>query len=158
MKLTNRQTSTKTIADLYRSIDRQHCLTITYIGRDGEITVRTIEPHTLRTTSVKVSKTGKVSGGDIVVLAMCRLRDAEIAAKAAAGEDTTKETAEREFHVNRIISYTLHRIGFVLARPEPTEFERPEPAPANDADALFFYELARDRDDADYRPRVRLAA
>jgi hypothetical protein len=49
-------------------------------------------------------------------------------------------------------------MAFVLARPEPTTYERPEPQPADDAQALFFYELARDKDDADYRPRVKLAA
>lgn len=156
MKHTKTQTSTKTLADLYRAIDRQHAVTITYIDRDGDITIRTIEPHTLRTTTVKASKTGQISGGDIVVQAMCRLRAAEITEKAAAGEDVKGQTAEREFHVNRILSYTLHRIGFVLTRPEPTEFERPAPAPADDAQALFLYELARDIDDADYRPRVKL--
>ncbi|MEE1812684.1 hypothetical protein [Streptomyces sp. BE133] len=30
----------------------------------------------------------------------------------------------------------------------------PAPAPTNDAQALFFYELARDQDDADYTPRT----
>jgi hypothetical protein len=40
--------------------------------------------------------------------------------------------------------------------PENTTYQAPEPAPADDAQALFFYELARDQDDADYRPRVRL--
>ena len=156
MKRTAAQTTTKTLADLYRAIDRQHAVTITYMDRNGDTTVRTIEPHELRTTTVTVTKTGEVRGGDIVVLAMCRLRDAELTAKAAAGEDTNGETAEREFHIDRILAYTVHRIGYVLTRPEPTTYERPEPAPADDARALFFYELARDKDDADYRPRVKL--
>lgn len=49
-------------------------------------------------------------------------------------------------------------MAFVLTRPEPTTYERPAPAPADSETALIHFELARDKDDADYRPRVRLAA
>ncbi|MFD9721034.1 WYL domain-containing protein [Streptomyces sp. NPDC059076] len=128
MKHTDRQTSTRTLADLYRALDRQHAITITYLKPgDTEPTVRTIEVHDIRTTK---------SGG-IVIVAMCRLR----------GE-------ERQFHLAGIQTYTLHRMAFVLDRPAPTKYERPNPAPAGNADALFFYELARDQDDVDYTPRI----
>ncbi|MDX3283520.1 hypothetical protein [Streptomyces scabiei] len=157
MKHTAKQTRTKTLADLYRAADRHHAVTITYRDRDGEITVRTVEIHELRTTRVEITKAGEVKGGDIIVVAMCRLRAAELAARADAGEDVQGKTAEREFSLSGILTYTLHRIGFVLTRPEPTVYERPAPAPADNADALYFYELARDKDDADYRPRVRLS-
>lgn len=141
MKLTQRQTTTKTLADLYRALDKQHAVTITYLKPgETEPTVRTIEIHELRTAGLKVAK-GRVTGGGIVIVAMCRLR----------GE-------RREFHLSGLISYTVHRIGYVLTMPANTTYEAPEPAPADDEQALFFYELARDRDDADYRPRVRLAA
>ncbi|NUS82760.1 MAG: hypothetical protein HOY75_08400 [Streptomyces sp.] len=141
MKLTNRQTTTKTLTDLYKALDRRNAVTITYL-KPGEThpTIRTIEIHELRTASLKVTKK-KVSGGGIRIIAMCRLR----------GE-------RREFHLSGILSYTVHRIGYVLTLPDNTTYQQPEPAPADDADALFFYELARDQDDADYRPRVRLAA
>lgn len=129
MKITANQTSTKTLADLYRAIDRQHAVTITYRDADGSESIRTIEPADLRTTE----------DGDIVIVAMCRLR----------GD-------ERNFRISRVHAYTLHRIPFALTRPEPTTYERPAPAPTDDAQALFFYELARDKDDADYRPRVKL--
>ncbi|MFD7995549.1 WYL domain-containing protein [Streptomyces mexicanus] len=131
MKLTNRQPQTRTLADLYRSIDKQHAVTLTYVDDKGEETVRTVEGHELRTTA----------DGDIVLVAMCRLR----------GD-------ERQFRISHIRAYTIHRIGYILERPAPTTYERPAPAPADDVQALFFYELARDKDDADYRPRVRLAA
>jgi hypothetical protein len=157
MRITKNQTVRKTLADLYRAIDNGHVVTLTYTDRDGVTTIRTVEPHTIRTTSVTITKTGEVHGGGFAVIAMCRLRAAELEAAAAAGEDVTGETAEREFQLDRMSEYTVHRMAFVLARPEPTTYERPEPAPADDADALFFYELARDRDDADYRPRVKLA-
>lgn len=137
MKLTKKQTVTKTLADLYRAIDRRQVVTLTYTDRDGVTTIRTVEPFEISTTQ----------DGGIRVHAMCRLAHAE-----------DPNDAERAFNIARISAYTLHRIGFVLERPEPTTYERPEPQPADDAQALFFYELARDKDDADYRPRVRLAA
>jgi predicted DNA-binding transcriptional regulator YafY len=93
MKLTAKQTQTKTLADLYRSIDRQHAVSITYLDENGDETIRTIEPYDIRTTK----------SGSIRVHAMCRLRgDA------------------RSFDVRRITAYTLHRIAFVLDRPEAT--------------------------------------
>jgi predicted DNA-binding transcriptional regulator YafY len=93
MKLTARQPQTKTIADLYRGIDSKRAMTLTYLDEKGEETVRTIEPYDIRTTK----------SGRIQVRAMCRLRgDA------------------RSFYVDQIKAYTLHRIGFVLDRPEAT--------------------------------------
>jgi predicted DNA-binding transcriptional regulator YafY len=93
MKLTSRQPQTKTLADLYRAIDRQHVVTLTYVDADGTETVRTVEPWDIRTTK----------NGRIQLRAGCRLRgDA------------------RSFYVDQVRSYTLHRIGFVLDRPEAT--------------------------------------
>ena len=135
MKRTANQTRTRTLADLYRAIDRRQAVTITYTDRDGVTTIRTVEPFEISTTK----------DGGIRVHAMCRLAHTE-----------NPDDAERAFTLSRISEYTLHRIAFVLTRPEPTVYERPTPAPADDADALFFYELARDPDDADYRPRVKL--
>jgi predicted DNA-binding transcriptional regulator YafY len=132
MRHTNRQTTTRTLTDLYRALDRRTAITITYLKPgDTEPTVRTIEIAEFRTTKA----------GGIVIIAMCRLR-----------------ADERQFHLSGIQAYTLHRIGYVLDRPEPTTYQRPEPAPIHDVDALIAYELARDPDDADYRPRVTLAA
>jgi len=131
MKLTHRQTLTKTLTGLYRAADHRHAVTITYLDTNNDETIRTVEIHEIRTTA----------DGDIVLVAMCRLR----------GD-------ERQFRISRITSYTVHRIAYVLTRPEPTTYERPEPAPADDAQALFYFELARDKDDIDYRPRVHLAA
>lgn len=136
MRLTNRQTSTKTLADLLRALDHRTAVTITYFDIDGTETIRTIELHEVRTN-------GK---GDIEIVAMCRLR-------ASQGEP-----AERKFTVRRIQAYTVHRMAYVLDRPDPTKYERPEPAPVHDETALIHFELARDPDDADYRPRVELAA
>lgn len=93
MRITSQQSTTKTLADLYRALDHQHAITITYLDEDGTETIRTIEPYDIRTTK----------NGHIRVHAMCRLRgDA------------------RSFDVARIVSYTCHRIAFVLDRPEAT--------------------------------------
>lgn len=135
MKHTSRQPLTKTLADLLRAIDHKRAVTITFTDRHGVTTVRTIEPYEISTTS----------DGSLRVHAMCRL---------AHSEDPTD--AERSFNVARISTYTVHRIAFVLERPAPTTYERPQPQPADDATALYYYELARDKDDADYRPRVKL--
>ncbi|MGA5670109.1 WYL domain-containing protein [Streptomyces pseudogriseolus] len=129
MKLVDRQPLTKTLADLFKAIAKQNPVTLTYIDRDGEETIRTVEGYELRTTA----------DGDIALVAMCRLR----------GD-------ERSFRLSRVVSYTVHRMAYVLTRPEPTTYERPAPQPADDAQALYYYELARDKDDADYRPRVKL--
>jgi predicted DNA-binding transcriptional regulator YafY len=93
MKKTAAQATTKTLADLYRSIDRQQAVTITYIDENGGESLRTIEPYDIRTTK----------SGRIQVRAMCRLR----------GE-------ARSFYVDQIRSYTCHRIAFVIDRPEAT--------------------------------------
>jgi predicted DNA-binding transcriptional regulator YafY len=93
MRRTADQATTKTLADLYRAIDRQHAVTITYVDEKGEETVRTIEPYDIRTTK----------NGRIQVRAMCRLRG-----------------NARGFFVDSITAYTCHRIGFVLEQPEAT--------------------------------------
>ncbi|WP_331728961.1 WYL domain-containing protein (plasmid) [Streptomyces sp. NBC_01259] len=128
MRHTNRQATTKTLTDLYRALDHANAVTITYLAPgDTEPTVRTVEIHEVRTTRA----------GGIVIVAMCRLR----------GD-------ERQFAVSGIRAYTVHRMAFVLDRPAPTKYVRPAPAPTADAQALFFYELSRDQDDADYSPRT----
>lgn len=140
MRHTNRQTTTKTLADLYRSLDRRHAVTITYLKPgETEPTVRTIEIHELRTSRVTITKTGEVRGGDIIVIAMCRLR----------GE-------AREFRLSGILAYTVHRIAYVLDRPENTTYEPAATAPRHSETALIHFELERDQDDADYRPRRKL--
>lgn len=126
MRNTAQQTTTKTLADLFRAADRQHAVTITYIDEHNVETIRTIEVHEVRTTSKGIE-----------IVAMCRLR-----------------ATERTFNVGQIRAYTVHRMAYVLDRPTPTKYVRPAPAPVSDAQALFFYELARDQDDADYTPRT----
>src|SRR5687768_197977 len=88
VRITKNQTTNRTLADLYRGMHRQHVVTITHLkAGETEPTIRTIEIHELRTTA----------DGSIVIIAMCRLRQ-----------------AERRFHVSDVLAYTLHKIGFVL--------------------------------------------
>ena len=139
MKHTSRQTSLRTLTDLYRALDHRHVITATFLKEEktdtgkktGHLTedVRSLEIYEIRTTTE----------GHIVFEAMDR------------------QTGEpRTIRVDRLLTYTIHRMTYVLERPEPTTYARPEPAPNNDAQALFLYELARDHDDADYQPRRRL--
>lgn len=116
MKHTHRQTTTRTLTDLGRAIERQHAVTITYLDRNGEQTVRTIEPYEIRT-----AKDGRLG-----VRALCRLRG-----------------NGRTFHVDRIVSYTVHRIGFVLERPEPVTVDG-HTVPLRSAAQLIARELGRD--------------
>jgi len=130
MKHTARQSTTRTLIDLYRAIDHRRAVTITYLDSKGALTVRTIEIHELH------AKTG-----DYEIVAMCRLQN-----------------AERDFSLSGVQAYTVHRMAYVLDRPEPTKYERPAAAPSDDADALYYYELSRDPDDADYKPRALITA
>ena len=141
MRITKNQTTTRTLTDLLRALDHRHAVTITYRDSKGDLTIRTVEIHEAH-----------AKDGDYEIVAMCRLRAEQMKT------DPTIRTAQRTFDVSRIVSYTVHRMAYVLARPEPTTYERPAPAPSDDADALYVYELERDPDDADYRPRVHLAA
>ncbi|MFD8899887.1 WYL domain-containing protein [Streptomyces ardesiacus] len=94
MKLTKNQTAAKTLADLYKAIDKAVVVTITFVDTNGVETIRSVEPWELRTTK----------NGRIQLRAGCRLRgDA------------------RSFAVDQIKAYTVHRgMGFVLDRPEAT--------------------------------------
>jgi len=87
VKLTKNETQTKTLTDLYRAIDKGFVVTLTFVDRDGEETIRTVEGHELRTTT----------DGDVILVAMCRLR----------GD-------ERQFRISRVRAYTVHRMPYVL--------------------------------------------
>ncbi|MFF6844679.1 WYL domain-containing protein [Streptomyces tanashiensis] len=129
MKHTNRQTRLRTLADLYRAIDRQHAVTITYLKHgDTEPTIRTVEPYDIRTTK----------NGGIELYAMCRLRrDA------------------RKFNLDGLLSYTVHRIAFVLDREEPVTVDG-HLIPLRTVAQFVARELGRD-DFPRYRRTLQLA-
>lgn len=141
MRHTNQQASTKTLADLLRAMDHQHAVTLTYTDEHGVQSIRTVEVHEVRTNSKGIE-----------IVAMCRLRAVEMQT------DDRITSAERTFNAAGISAYTVHRMAYVLTRPAPTKYVRPAPAPADNAEALFFYELARDKDDADHTPRTLIQA
>ncbi|ACX71108.1 transcriptional regulator [Streptomyces phage ZL12] len=103
MKNTNRQTVTQTLTDLYKALDKQHVVTLSFLKEEKDDTgkktgrlvedVRSLEIYDIRTTR----------DGRIVVKGMDR----------ATGE-------ARTVRVDRVRAYTVHRIGFVLTRPEAT--------------------------------------
>jgi predicted DNA-binding transcriptional regulator YafY len=93
VKLTKNQTAERTLTDLYRAMDRQQPVTITYTKADGTETIRTIEAYDIRTTTK----------GDVIIKAMDR----------ASGESRT-------FRADRIQAYTTHRTAYVVPREQPT--------------------------------------
>jgi predicted DNA-binding transcriptional regulator YafY len=98
MRHTANETSTQTLTRLIAALDKQQPVTITYIKADGSTTVRTVEIF-----DVVVS-----AAGDILIKAMDR------------------ETGEaRSFRIDRLVSYTVHRTAYVVARPIADE---PRPA------------------------------
>ncbi|MFB8442689.1 WYL domain-containing protein [Streptomyces niveus] len=126
MNHTARQASTRTLSDLIRAMDGKWATTITYIDRDGEESVRTIEIHDIRTTSK----------GRIIVRAMCRTR----------GE-------MRTFYPEQIVTYTIHRMRFVLDTPvDETHFVHMAETPAE------MVALELDRDYPDLLKQMVLAA
>lgn len=114
MRITAKQATTKTLADLYNALDRQQPVTITYIKADGTQTIRTIELYDIRTTKA----------GAVIVKAMDR------------------ETGEsRTFRLDRLVSYTVHRTAYLVARPESST---PAAPVATCPATLIGRELARD--------------
>jgi predicted DNA-binding transcriptional regulator YafY len=94
MRHTANETSTTTLTRLIKALDAKHPVTITYVKADGSTTIRTIEIADILVTAV----------GDIVLRAADR------------------ETGEmRSFRTDRIVSYTIHRSAYVIARPAADE-------------------------------------
>lgn len=91
MRLTSHQTETRTRTDLERALNRQRALTLTYIDELGRETVRTVELDLVRETK----------NGDIIAIGLCRLR----------GD-------YRAFRFDRIRSYTVHRLPYILDHPQ----------------------------------------
>lgn len=127
MKTTAKQTSATTLADLYRAMDHQHPVTITYLKEEkddaGKKTGRLIE--TVRTIEIYDVRTTKA--GAITLKAMDR----------ESGESRT-------WRLDRIQAYTVHRTAYTIARPT-ADGEPRTPAPYAAAPATVIgRELARD--------------
>jgi hypothetical protein len=148
MRITAKQTTTRTLTDLYRALDRTQPTTITYLReetrqvfavnskgvtvhrtiRTGRLveTIRTIEPYAIVTTKA----------GDIIIKAMDR----------ESGE-------ARTFRLDRIKAYTRHT-GATYQVERPAE-DTPAPAAPvmRSAAQLIALELGRD-----YQPTTRTTA
>ena len=145
MRITAKQTTTKTLTDLYRSLDRRQPVTVTYLKeetrevfavnskgvatrrtiRTGRLieTVRTIEPYQIATTKA----------GEIIIRAMDR----------ESGE-------ARTFRLDRIHAYTIHRTAYTVERPADDTTVAPAPAIIRSTNQLIALELGRD-----YTPTTR---
>ncbi|MFW3477373.1 hypothetical protein [Streptomyces microflavus] len=103
MRHTKRQTGTKTLQDMERSIARRHLVTLTFLKEEKDAAgkktgrliedVRSMELYDIRTTRA----------GHLILKGMDR----------ATGE-------ARTVRVDRLRAYTCHKMAFVLTRPEAT--------------------------------------
>lgn len=152
MKHTAKQTTTATLTDLYRALDRQQPTTITYLKEEtreafavnskGVTVRRTIRTgrmiETIRTIEIYEIRTTKT--GEIIVKAMDR---------------ASKES--RTFRVDRIKAYTRHTgATFQVERPLDTADATPAFIPTT-VEQFITYELDRD-DQPTTRARTTLAA
>ncbi|MEV7389611.1 WYL domain-containing protein [Streptomyces sp. NPDC091215] len=94
MRHTKNETTTQTLTRLITALDKQQPVTITYTKADDTETIRTIEIY-----DIVIS-----NAGDILLKAMDR------------------ETGEtRSFRLDRIVTYTVHRTEYTVARPAADE-------------------------------------
>lgn len=103
MRHTKNETQHQTLTRLIKALDRQHPVTIHYLKEEddaGKKTGRLVE--TLRT--VEIYDFYVSNAGDILAKAMDR------------------ETGERrDFRIDRLISYTIHRTAYLVPRPTVDE-------------------------------------
>ena len=90
MRTTASETVTQTTLRLMNAMDRQQPVTITYTKPCGTVTVRTIEIY-----AIEVS-----NAGDIFLKVMDR-----------------ETQARRDFRIDRINAYTVHRSVYTVPRP-----------------------------------------
>lgn len=127
MKLTKNQPAGRTLAAMYRAMDRQHPVTITALKEEkdergkktGRLvpTVRTIELYDVQTTAE----------GNVILKAMDR----------ESGE-------KRTFRLDRVLSYTVHRTAYVVSRETLAVPARPALVIPSTSAALIAFELGRD--------------
>ncbi|MFJ3923028.1 WYL domain-containing protein [Streptomyces sp. NPDC090022] len=123
MKHTKNETQHQTLTRLITALDNQHPVTITYTKADGTQTIRTIEIY-----DFKVS-----NAGDILITAMDR------------------ETGERrDFRLDRIHAYTIHRTHYTVPRTTDAPTTR---APQGIATVTVVYPI-----DAPIAARITLLA
>lgn len=115
MNANARNTPRRTLADMGRALDNQRPVTLTYVKKNGETTLRTVELFEIRTTKA----------GDIILRGMDR-----------------QSREARTFLVSGITAYTVHRGTYQV--PVPTD-ETPAPVAAPRTPAAYVaYEIARD--------------
>lgn len=99
MRTTASETETQTTLRLMTAMDRQQPVTITYTKPCGTVTVRTIEIY-----SIEVSQ-----AGDIFLKVMDR-----------------ETQARRDFRIDRINAYTVHRSTYTVPRPADAQPATPK--------------------------------
>lgn len=98
MRHTANETQHQTLTRLITALDKQQPITITYVKADGSETIRTVELY-----DIVVS-----AAGDILLKGMDR-----------------DSQESRSFRLDRLVSYTVHRTAYTVARPAADEPTRP---------------------------------
>lgn len=80
------------ISKLHKAVRKEQPATVSYVKADGEETVRTIEPRSLKVTK----------SGDVIVKAVDR-----------------KSGEHRTFRTDRVTAYTVHRTRFIVRTEKP---------------------------------------
>jgi predicted DNA-binding transcriptional regulator YafY len=104
MRHTKNETTTQTLIRLIKAADRQHPVTITALKEEkdenGKKTGRLVQT----TRTIEIYDFYVSNDGNILIKAMDR------------------QTGERrEFRLDRLISYTIHRTAYLVARPAVDE-------------------------------------
>ncbi|TVZ96503.1 WYL domain-containing protein [Streptomyces sp. BK340] len=100
MRHTKNETTTQTLTRLIKAADRQHPVTITALKEEKDDAGKKTGQLVETTRTIEVYDFYVSTAGDIVIKAMDR----------ATGET-------RSFRLDRILSYSIHRSRYLVARP-----------------------------------------
>jgi predicted DNA-binding transcriptional regulator YafY len=139
---TRTQTTHKTLTDLFKALDRQHAVTVTYLEEEkdghGRKTGRLVE--TVRT--VEISGLATTTAGNILVHHLDR-----------------KNGEPRTFRLDRLRSYTLHRSSPYRLLPPATDETTDAPVLTTELDVIA-WEISREEPEywTEFRSQQALAA
>ncbi|MEU3282890.1 WYL domain-containing protein [Streptomyces antibioticus] len=100
MRHTKNETSTTTLTRLIKAADRQHPVTLAYLKEEKDDNGRKTGALVETVRTVEIYDFYVSAAGDIVIKAMDR----------STGE-------ARSFRADRILSYSIHRTRYLVARP-----------------------------------------
>jgi predicted DNA-binding transcriptional regulator YafY len=104
MRHTKNETTTQTLTRLIKAADRQYPITLAYLKEEKDDNGRKTGALVETVRTVEIYDFYVSTAGDIVIKAMDR----------STGES-------RSFRLDRILSYSIHRTRYLVARPTATD-------------------------------------